>query len=226
MQVSYLTGIIAQMTHSLTISGLIYPYIRVSRDTQDYLRQVHTIDLFLSRHAHLAEQTQPSLEETVSTRKTVDKRRLGALIEQARPGDCILVSDLPRLGRDFFETISILHDLLAAGIGVISIDDNYVLTDNIQSKIIASGLLLAAELYRDSVSRNTKAKLAALKAQGVTLGRPKGSTRVHPKIMENLAYIRTLQGAGVATSAIARLLGVDRTTLIRNLAKIDQAATS
>ncbi|MCB9302621.1 MAG: hypothetical protein H6566_18420 [Lewinellaceae bacterium] len=67
---------------------------------------------------------------------------------------------------------------------------------------------MAAEIQREYISRNTKAKLAAKKAEGFTrprdlsgcgsrrdedghkLGRPEGSRRISPKVIENLAAIR------------------------------------
>lgn len=154
--------------------------------------------------------------------KKLDDRVIDQMIQSLRSGDALLISDLPRLGRDFFETISILHDLLNKGIGVISIEDNYVLTDSLTSKIIASGLLMAAEIQREYISRNTKAKLAAKKANGNKLGRPEGSRRISPKMIENLAAIRKYEKAGVSQEAIARLLGVSRSTLIRNLKRLEE----
>lgn len=72
------------------------------------------------------------------------------------------------------------------------------------------------------LSRNTKAKLAAKKAEGHKLGRPAGSKRISPKVIENLSAIRKYEKAGVSQEAIAKLIGVSRSTLIRNLRRVEE----
>ena len=210
------------MTTKIHITGRVQPYRRASTDKQDHARQIHLQNVFLDMHPELKLVALEPVDETISSRKKLHEREIGRVIQTLRSGDALLISDLPRLGRDFFETISILHDLLNKGIGVISIEDNYVLTDSLTSKIIASGLLMAAEIQREYISRNTKAKLAAKKAEGHKLGRPEGSRRISPKVIENLAAIRKYEKAGVSQEAIARLIGVSRSTLIRNLRMVEE----
>ena len=66
---------------------------------------------------------------------------------------------------------------------------------------------------RDLISQRTIEALKAKKAQGVILGRPKGKLGVS-KLDDKKDNIQELLKHRVSKSAIARMLGVSRTTLI------------
>ncbi len=55
-----------------------------------------------------------------------------------------------------------------------SVKGDWQLDDSIQSKIIALVFSMAAEIERDLISKRTIEALRFKKAQGMTLGRPKG----------------------------------------------------
>jgi DNA invertase Pin-like site-specific DNA recombinase len=52
-----------------------------------------------------------------------------------------------------------------------TIEDNYRLGDDIQSKILAFAFGIAAEIERDMISQRTKEALVRKVAEGVILGR-------------------------------------------------------
>ncbi len=52
-----------------------------------------------------------------------------------------------------------------------------ILGEDIQSKVLAFAFGLAAEIERNLISMRTKEALARKKAEGVILGRPKGSRK-------------------------------------------------
>lgn len=90
---------------------------------------------------------------------------------------------------------------------------------------------MAAETQREFISRNTKAKPAAMKADGLPgrgrrtgekPGHSAGSKRICPTVIEKLADIRKYEKAGISQEAIAKLIGVSRSTLIRNLKSIEE----
>ena len=62
-----------------------------------------------------------------------------------------------------------------------TIKDNYRLGEDIQSKVLAFAFGLAAEIERNLISMRTKEALARKKAEGVVLGRPKGSRKFRRK---------------------------------------------
>ena len=71
---------------------------------------------------------------------------------------------------------------------------------------------LFAEIERDLISIRTKEALAAARASGKQLGRPKGS-RGRSKLDGREDEIRKLLSLNVSKSSIARITGVDRSTL-------------
>ena len=74
------------------------------------------------------------------------------------------------------------------------------------SKILSMVLLMAAEIERELISQRTKEALARRKAEGKTLGRPKGSYGVS-KLDQYGDDIRKMLSHGVAKAAIARTFG-------------------
>ena len=86
-------------------------------------------------------------------------------------------------------------------------------TQDIQTKVLVTMFSLLNELERDLLSNRTKIALAALKQNGIVLGRPKGSLG-KSKLDGKQEQVQELLKHRVAKSAIARMLGVSRTTLL------------
>lgn len=98
-----------------------------------------------------------------------------------------------------------------------TIKDGYRLGDDLQSKVLAFAFALSAEIERNLISQRTKEALMRKKAEGVTLGRPKGSRtslKCHKLNNKNL-LIQQYMAEGHSLSWIASRLHVDRRTLKR-----------
>ena len=98
-----------------------------------------------------------------------------------------------------------------------TIKDNYRLGDDIQSKVLAFAFGLSAEIERNLISQRTKEALARKKAEGVILGRPKGSKNSSDKykLSGKEILIQELLKNGTSLRKIADLCKVDRNTLSR-----------
>ena len=187
-------------------------YIRVSTDRQDLKNQ----RLEILDYAHRNDfRIDEFIEIEISSRKSTKKRKIDELIERLRENDTLIVSELSRIGRSTAEVINTVNTLIEKHVRLIAIKQNLVVNDkhDIQSKVIITMFSLFAELERDLISQRTKQALEAKKALGVRLGRPKGSLGVS-KIDDKKEEIQELLKHRVAKSAIARMLGVSRTTLI------------
>lgn len=187
-----------------------YAYIRTSTSKQDNDNQRHGIlDFANTKKLGNVE----ILEETVSGTVSVEKRLLSGLLDKLQKDDVLIVSELSRLGRSMLEVMEILSILTKKGCKVHAIKGEYELGDNIQSKVLAFAFSLAAEIERELISTRTKEALVRKKAEGVVLGRPKGS--ISRSMLDGKEEdIRGMLQHGVAKAAIARTMGCSRVTLL------------
>lgn len=189
-----------------------YGYIRVSTDKQTVENQRFEILQFCQREGL---KIDGWIEETVSGGKAPDKRKLGLLLKEVKEGDWIICSELSRLGRSLFMIMNILSLCMEKGVIVRSIKDNFTLGDDLQSKVLAFAFGLSAEIEKSLISSRTKAALEERKAQGVVLGRPKGSRNSNNKLLPHQDVIHTLIEQDNTYSEVARLFHVDRSTMKR-----------
>jgi len=153
------------------------------------------------------------IEETISGTKTVQERKLGKLLKKMKREDILICSELSRLGRNLLMIMGILNECMNRDIQVWTIKDNYRLGSDINSKVLAFAFGLSAEIERNLISQRTKEALARKRAEGVILGRPKGSKSKVKKLTGKEAEIKTLLDKKVSKSAIARILCVHRLTV-------------
>lgn len=150
-------------------------YIRASTAAQDVKNQRHEILEFGHREGMAIDEF---IEVTVSSRQNSRKRRIEELQTRLESGDTLIVTELSRLGRSTGEVILLINQLVAHGVNVKVIKQNLRLGQGLEdmtAKVMVTLLALFAEIERDFISLRTKEALAAKKAQGVTLGKPKGT---------------------------------------------------
>jgi len=187
-----------------------FGYIRVSSDKQTVENQRFEITNFARKNNLLIDSW---IEETISGTKSHDKRALGRLLEKVGKDDLIICAELSRLGRNLFMIMEILYICMNKECKVWTIKDNYRLGNDIQSKVLAFAFGMSAEIERELISQRTKEALARKRAEGVTLGRPKGRKAKYLKLSGNETAIRDLLIKGVSKSEIARIFKVNRMTV-------------
>jgi DNA invertase Pin-like site-specific DNA recombinase len=189
---------------------MIYGYIRVSTDKQTTENQRFEIEKFcIERSIRIDEW----IEETISATKKMEDRKFGMLQKRMLKGDQLVVTEISRMGRNLMQIMSILHDCMEKDIKVFTIKEHYELGNNINSKVLAFAFGLSAEIERNLISQRTKEALARRKAEGVILGRPKGSKSKNLKLTGKEAEISQLRSKRISVSAIGRMLGVHRLTV-------------
>jgi len=201
---------------------MVYGYIRVSTDKQTVENQRFEINKFCEKNTMIIDRW---FEETISGTKAVKERELGKLLKKMHKGDMLICSELSRLGRTLFMIMDILNKCMENDIQVWTIKDNYRLGNDISCKVLAFAFGLASEIERNLISMRTKEALARKKAEGVVLGRPKGSKSKTKKLNGRESEIRSLLDKKVSKSAIARVLGVHRLTVadcIKNSAHLNE----
>ena len=192
----------------------VYAYIRVSTEMQTLDNQRFEILRYCKKRNIGIDGW---VSESVSGTIAIEKRGLGKLIDRMGKGDLLICTELSRLGRNMLMVMSILNVCSAKGISIHTIKDNFDLSDNINSKIIAFAFALAAEIERNLISQRTKEALAVRRAEGIRLGRPPGRSLKHDAFSQKEQAIRAMIAEGYTISEMARHLGVHRNTLRRYL---------
>lgn len=191
---------------------MVYGYIRVSTDRQTVENQKFEIKRFCEKEDVTVDYW---IEETISGTKDIDKRKLGKLLNRLEKDDILICSELSRLGRNLLMVMSILNECMNRNIQVWTIKDNYRLGSDISSKVLAFAFGLSAEIERNLISQRTKEALARKKAEGVHIGRPKGSLSKVVKLSGKETQIISSLKEGKSQVQISKELGVARGTLIR-----------
>ncbi len=153
---------------------------------------------------------------TISSRRSEQYKQLNSDISQLSKGDLLVVSELSRLGRSLGQVIAIIDSLVKREIRFIAIKEaiRFEGKQTLQSKVMVTLFALFAEVERDlPISERTKEGLAAAKARGKLLGRPKGSLG-KSKLDGREEEIQMLLGKGVSKASIAKITGVSRTNLL------------
>ena len=189
---------------------MIYGYIRVSTDRQSLENQRFEITQFCKQN-HLV--IDGWIQETISGTQPTGKRQLGKLLRKIRSGDLIICAELSRLGRSLFMIINILNTCLEKGCRVWTVKEGYRLGDDIQAKVLAFAFGMAAEIERQLIATRTREALARKKAEGVRLGRPRGSNSRLDSLDLRADEIRTWLDQGRPKADIAKELGCSRNTL-------------
>ncbi len=102
----------------------------------------------------------------------VDRPALNALMGELKAGDTLTVWKLDRLGRSTIHLLQILSDLQERGVEFHAITQG-IDTRTAVGRMIYGQLAVFAEYERNLISERTKAGMAAAKARGVHVGRPR-----------------------------------------------------
>lgn len=194
-----------------------YGYLRMSTGKQDGEGQRDTIRKYCTDNGVRIDRW---IEETVSSREKRSDRQVAAMIDGLKPGDTVVVSELSRLARSMAELLAIVQDARDKGASIAIAESGKTLSpeDDWQADLYLMGMSVAASIERDMLSQRTKAALAARKAQGVKLGRPKGTSKLKDQDSEIQKYL----DMGITKANIAKLLGVSRSTLYDYLREREQ----
>ena len=185
-------------------------YIRVSSTKQTCEHQHFEIEQF----AHLNNIVVDKwVEETITSRKPLNKRKLGQLLDELQDGDILIAAEISRLGRSLLEVMRILETCLNKNCQVWTLKEHYRLGNDIQSKVMAFAFGLSAEIERNLISQRTKASLESIKATGKKIGRPFAAQSKKLKLSRNTKKIKNWLDAGFTKYRIAKMMSVSPATV-------------
>jgi DNA invertase Pin-like site-specific DNA recombinase len=153
---------------------MIIAYIRVSTDKQNLENQKHKILQYAQSNKIIVDEF---IEIEISSKGDAKKRLIDSLFDKLEDGDTLICTELSRLGRNMLEILNLIQRFNDNNIKLIFVNQPELSTN--QNNALSS-LLLAiygyfAQTEREIISERTKQGLAAAKASGKQLGRPKGA---------------------------------------------------
>jgi DNA invertase Pin-like site-specific DNA recombinase len=174
-------------------------YARVSTDAQSYQDQLGKLEA--------AGAARIFREKDSGARG--DRPQLAKAIASLEAGDVLLVTRLDRLARSTRDLLNIVHAIGERGAAFKSLSDTWADTANAHGRLMMTILARLAELERELIRARTSAGRERAKAQGVRFGR-KLKLSAHQR-----THVLKLLDNGETQSAVAKLLGVDQSTISR-----------
>lgn len=192
----------------------VVAYLRVSTEKQFLENQREEIVRFAEKNGLSIDRWYT---ETVSGSVCNKNRKLSGLLDRLRPGDSLIVTEISRLSRTLLEIMTILNSCIKKDVILYSTKEGYIFQNDINSKVLGFAFGLMAEIERNLISMRTKEALARRKKEGVRLGRKKGDMPKMRILFENKKILMKERRKGASCSALARKMGVSRTTMFRFL---------
>jgi DNA invertase Pin-like site-specific DNA recombinase len=180
---------------------MIFGYARVSTQDQNLDRQTD----------QLQQLGCERIFQEKKTGTTKERPELDRLLDQLRPGDIIVVSELTRLSRtirDLFALVDVIHQ---KGAHLKSLKEPWLDTTTPQGKLLFAIFAGVSQFERDLISERTREGLASARARGRKGGRPPKSS----KDMELALKMHDNQNYSI--SEIVKATGIGKSTLYRYL---------
>ncbi len=182
---------------------MLLGYARVSAKGQDVSGQVFKLKQFGCERIYKETFTGTSME----------RFELKKMLEFAREGDTIIVTELTRLSRNTKDLFEITEKLAKKSIDIKSLKEAWIDTTTPQGKLMFTIFAGLSQFERDLISQRTREGLEAAKARGRQGGRPS-------KIAEKSAVVSALYRQGFKISDIVKETNVSRSTVNRILKDI------
>lgn len=176
-----------------------FGYARVSTSHQSLALQKKTL------HAEGVKEAR--IFSDVGSRTNLDRKGLNLLRLKVEEGDLVLVTRLDRLGSDTSEMITLIKQFSEQGVFIQFIKEGLT-TQGTMGKMVVTILSAVADAERERIFERTNEGRLDVKARGVKFGRKRKINRA--KLLE-------LNKNGVGVSAIAKELGVGRSTVYKIL---------
>ena len=140
--------------------------------------------------------------------------------DAAKPGrkwDLLIFWSLDRFSREgVYETLHKLTELDRMGVRFLSLQEQYLDTLGPFRDAVVAILAAVAKLERTRISERVKAGMSRCKLAGKKFGRK--------PVAMNEAKLAEMRDKGYSLSAMAHLMGVSRTTVLRRLRQLDSAS--
>lgn len=188
---------------------MIIAYLRISTGKQFLSNQREEIRRYADGRNWVIDQWV--IEVASGNRKGSD-RKLGILLKQMKRGDTLIVTEVSRLSRTLTDIMGLC---LEKGINLYTTKEGYSFDNSINSKVLCFAFGLVAEIERNLISLRTREALALRKAEGITLGRKKGSYTKRNILSDNVSNIIKMLKQDKSVADICRHFRVSRDTFTK-----------
>lgn len=143
----------------------------------------------------------------------IKRKGLTELFEKLKKGDTLVVWKLDRLGRSTIHLLLLLDELRKKGIDFVALTQGIDTTTAI-GRMLFGQLAVFAEFEREQIRERTKAGMAAAKARGKHVGRPRKLT--DSQVDRAVRLIRSKQQS---LKSMSKVLNVSALTLSRAMGR-------
>lgn len=186
---------------------MIYGYARVS--TKGQAKEGNSLE---SQIEILKSNGAVKIYSDSFTGTKTDRPEFNKLLAELKAGDILIVTKLDRLARSITQGSELVNQLINKGIKV-NILNIGIMDNTPASKLVRNIFLSFAEFERDMiVERTQEGKAIAKTKDGFKEGRPKKYT---DKQLDNALSMLTVNGGDRSYNEVAELLGISKSTLIR-----------
>lgn len=170
------------------------------------------------------EEQSTKILERYSNAKIVEESYSGVkerpifnkVLESLKSGDTLVVTKLDRFCRTTKEGLEYIDRLMDKGIKI-HILNMGLIEDTAMGRLIVTNLLAFAEFERAMIIERTQAGKAIAKTkEGFKEGRPKSYTKEQ---LDNALSMLSINGGNYSYKELERLLGISKSTLIREIRK-------
>lgn len=186
---------------------MIFGYARVSTEEQNLNRQLD----------QLKEAGAEKIYKEKITGTKKDRPELTKLLDYAREGDTIIITDLTRISRSTKDLISLVEELGGRGINIKSLKESWLDTTTAQGKLMFTIMAGLSQFERDLISERTKEGLKSARARGKQGGRP----RVDKRNIERALMLYDLGNVSIAD--ICNMCKISKNTLYNYIRARKQA---
>jgi len=197
----------------MTAERITAVYTRVSTDQQTDASQEQALTV------HLSGRAATWYRDTAGGGST-DRPELARLRADVDAGkvSAVIVWRLDRLARSLSDGVGLLDRWCKLGVRLVSLSESFD-TGSAIGQVIAAVLFGFAQIEREAIRERIKAGMAARRAKGLPMGRPKGlRPKWNPakrKVDAELA--RSLRGQGVSVADLCRRFKCSRAGMYKAL---------
>lgn len=200
--------------------AIIYARVSSVGDRQNTLRQVADLSRYAEYSGLIVEKV---FEEHISgAKRNFERPELLKAIEYVKANKIsqILISELSRLGRNAFEVLSTVKEMIDAGINIYFQKEQFTLLDDdgkpsMFAPVIIATLSTCAQLERDNIQFRLQSGRRLYIDNGGRLGRRIGSVKSREKKEEEYRLVIRELKRGTSVRRAAKLCDVSVSTVAR-----------